>query len=403
MKKCVFILTVIILLEYSAFAVFPQSISDLQKRQNQINSNISDTQSELNRIRGEKGSVEYEIYELDMELAEVSDHLILLGENLDRTNAKLAQKEEELRLANEDRDNQYDVLKKRIRFIYEQSAMGYLDVLFRAKNFSDFLNRVEYINRIIKYDQGMVVKLTDIENLISQRVDEIAYQKRELEFIVAEQTRRQNDLNFTLTKKQDLFNRLDSDETTAQNRLESQRREENEIKDLIAKAQAEEKARREAAERARAASASNNSGTFASSSTQTTPYTGKMNWPVQGYYKISDTYRTRNNPVNGKREFHAGVDIPAPVGTNIVAAESGTVIYAGWRSGYGNVVILDHGNGMTTVYGHNSRITVGVGQQVSKGSPIAKCGSTGNSTGNHCHFEVRINGNADNPKGYLGY
>jgi len=116
---------------------------------------------------------------------------------------------------------------------------------------------------------------------------------------------------------------------------------------------------------------------------------------------LSDTYRSRYNPVNGRREFHKGIDIPAPYGTTIVAAQSGTVISAGWMGSYGYAVIIDHGNGVSTLYGHNSRVLVRSGQHVSKGQAIARAGSTGNSTGPHCHFEVRINGSAVNPARYV--
>ena len=126
-----------------------------------------------------------------------------------------------------------------------------------------------------------------------------------------------------------------------------------------------------------------------------------MQWPVPGRYMLSDVYRARYNPVNGRREFHSGIDIPTPTGSSIVAADGGVVIRASWMNGYGYTVIIDHGNGITTLYGHNSRLVVSAGQRVSRGDVIARAGSTGNSTGPHCHFEVRINGSAVNPAPYV--
>jgi murein DD-endopeptidase MepM/ murein hydrolase activator NlpD len=133
------------------------------------------------------------------------------------------------------------------------------------------------------------------------------------------------------------------------------------------------------------------------------PYTGVMLWPAPGRYGVSDTFRGRNNPVTGKSEHHNGVDIPAPVGASIVAAESGTVIYAGYAGSYGYAVYIDHGDGVSTRYAHNSKLKVSTGQYVNQGDVIAAAGSTGNSTGSHCHFEVRINNTAVDPRPYLNY
>jgi murein DD-endopeptidase MepM/ murein hydrolase activator NlpD len=126
-----------------------------------------------------------------------------------------------------------------------------------------------------------------------------------------------------------------------------------------------------------------------------------MLWPVPGRSQISSGYKSRRNPVNGRSEFHTGVDIPAPTGTSILAAAAGVCIFSGWQSGYGYVIILDNGNGISTLYAHNSKLVAKVGEKIARGQVVSRCGSTGNSTGPHCHFEVRINGKHTNPMPYL--
>ena len=126
---------------------------------------------------------------------------------------------------------------------------------------------------------------------------------------------------------------------------------------------------------------------------------GAMIWPISG--PITSEFGWRTHPITGDQRFHSGLDIGGEYGLPVHAAQSGTVTYAGWISGYGNTVIIDHGGGITTLYGHNQSLAVGEGQVVSQGQVISYCGSTGNSTGPHCHFEVRQNGEPVSPYGYL--
>ena len=128
---------------------------------------------------------------------------------------------------------------------------------------------------------------------------------------------------------------------------------------------------------------------------------GELEWPVEGRYYVSSGYVGRISPVGNGYEFHTGINIPAPEGYEIRAAEDGTVINAGWINGYGNTVIIDHGGGISTLYAHNSSVEVENGQSVHRGDVIALCGSTGYATGSHCHFEVRVNGEHTDPWEYL--
>ena len=167
-----------------------------------------------------------------------------------------------------------------------------------------------------------------------------------------------------------------------------------------------EQSLKEAAAAAAAAAAAKKKGTTSNQVTTTgsgsaTRYSGTFTWPLPGYTNASSAYGWRTHPIFGTRKFHKGEDIPAPTGVAIVAADGGTIITAGSVSGYGNCVVINHGNGITTLYGHMSSIAVSVGQKVSKGQTIGYVGSTGNSTGPHLHFEVYVNGATQNPMSYF--
>ncbi|MDR1542536.1 MAG: peptidoglycan DD-metalloendopeptidase family protein [Clostridiales bacterium] len=400
MRRNIFLLLALASLVATTLPVRANSLEDLKNKQEEVNSEKSEVQEEFNSTIEQKNQAEVEMEQIDSELTKATDDLILLNDRLDRTNILLEKIEGDLSAAQEEREKQYDTLKKRMRYMYINGTIDYLDVIFDAQNFTDFVNRVEYINRIIKNDKTLVNKLVTIESVISEKVKEIDNQKSNIEVMAFEQEQLQTNLQDALAKKQEVFNKLDSDEKSYAEKIASLDKAEAEIVSLIKAAEADA-ARKEAARQAAAALAA--SGGYASTSVNAAPYSGQMLWPVPGRYTISDVYRYRYNPVNGRSEFHSGVDIPAPTGTSIVAADNGVCIYAGWKSGYGYTIIVDHGNGITTLYGHNSKTVASSGTIVNKGDVIARAGSTGNSTGPHCHFEVRINGSPTNPKAYLNY
>ena len=149
-------------------------------------------------------------------------------------------------------------------------------------------------------------------------------------------------------------------------------------------------------------STNSTAATAVTSSITTASGTGKLTWPIPGYTSITSYYGYRIHPIYGVYKLHNGIDVGAPAGANFVAADGGTVIYAQYnKGGYGNLVVIDHGNGMCTRYAHGTSILVSVGQKVTRGTPVLTVGSTGASTGNHAHFEVSINGNTVNPLNYL--
>ncbi len=223
----------------------------------------------------------------------------------------------------------------------------------------------------------MLTKLKETEELIAKKIEDIKVEQTEITNLIEQEKKHKKELETKVQEKENLMVKMNSDLEKYQQQLKDLEASSNNIEKLIQQAQANNKTK------------FNYSG-------------GKLEWPVPGRTTISSGYGRRTSPISGRGEFHTGLDIPAPTGTKIYAAESGIVINAGTINGYGYTVIIDHGNGLSTLYAHNSRLNVKVGQTVKRGDLIAFAGSTGYSTGAHCHFEVRKNGKHTNPWSYLG-
>lgn len=394
MKKTItsfMLLISLIVCIFQPAAASSKSLSELEKENKNINSEIKNTQNQLNSTQTEMAKVDAEIRELDDKLTTTVDELETIDQSLSETAELLAKTEEELEQAQRDRDSQFETFQSRLRVMHEYGTASFLEVLFQASSIRDFLTRFEYINDVAKYDEQMVDLMQAAEDRVAVKVEDMARQKNTIEALQYAQTVKYQSLQDTLAERQAYFEQLDADEQRYQALLNQQKEDEKVIQAAYKKAKEEEDARQRALQAQRQAAAT------------AVTYNGVMLWPAPNYKRISDTYRQRTNPVNKKTEFHSGVDIASAMGNNIVAADSGVVVLASYNGGYGNCVIINHGGGISTLYGHSSKLLVTVGQSVKKGEVIAKIGSTGISSGPHLHFEVRINGNHTNPKPYLGY
>lgn len=374
-------------------------ISAYKEELEQNEEKMDEVQSQLDDTAAQKSTAKDEVEKLDNELNQVNSEYEELVQNLDDTNANLAAAQAELDAATAQREAQYETLKSRIRVMYEEGKVGYLEILLNADSFSDYLNRMEYVSRIMDYDNNLLADFQALETLINTKVTEIEDYKNELEVLTAQTAAKKSELDSKVQEKLELISKLSSDEATYNQQLADLEEDNEYIKSLIQKAEAEAEAARQAA----AAAAANSASYSYSSSNKIYSYGGgRFLWPVPAYVGIiNDVYGYRSSPISGSGEFHSGLDMRAPYGTDIVAADDGTVIYSGVRNGYGNCVIIDHGGGFSTLYGHNSTLCVSVGQTVVRGQIIAKAGSTGYSTGAHLHFEVRINGQYVDPNPYL--
>lgn len=413
------------------------SVSQLQKQSSAFKNKISSVQSQINSTKQQKASTQSEIQELDRQLASVQAEITQLNTKIQETTANLNKSQQELKEAIATREAHYNTLKKRIRVMYEYGNSGYLEALLSSDNFSDFITRLEYTNKLVEYDNKVLKDYTHSEEVIATNVKTIAKDKKQIEDMKAEQAKKQQILDNNIARKNQIVKQLDSNQSTYEAQIADLQQQDANVQALIQKAEAEAKAREAAAAKAKAdaaakakaaaqaakAKSSSSSRTKSSTRSKSSSYnTGSSNtsggsssatvyssngkhyqYPIPAYngYKPNSGYGYRSSPIAGGTEFHTGVDLKATLNTDVIAAESGTVIYAGWRGGYGKCVIIDHGGGYSTLYAHNNVLKVSVGQSVQRGQVIAGAGTTGYSTGVHSHFEVRINGQHTNPTGYI--
>ena len=387
---------------FTVSAADAETISELRNQSQGIKNQISDAKSQLSSVISQKEDTQSEIRQLDNELAEVQAELDRLIAELEETSQRLDLTEEELEKATVQKQEQYETLKQRVRIMYENGTAGYLETLLDAKNMSDFLQRMEYTNRIMDYDRHLLESFEKVETLISSSVNRIEQDKARLEVLQKETEDEQELLNTKIAEKNELVKKLDSSEESYRDQIAELESQDADIQAMIKKKQAAAAA----AARSSSSGASRSSGGYSSYQPSNVVYASNganFMYPVPAYsgYTPNSGYGYRSSPISGGSEFHTGLDLKATLNTDVVAAESGTVIYAGWRGGYGNCVIIDHGGGISTLYAHNNALCVTNGQSVSKGQVISKAGTTGYSTGVHLHFEVRINGAHTNPTPYI--
>lgn len=397
MKKAV-LLVLACMLTFSFYqpetVVEAKTASQLQKEKEKLEKDKKAAEQALKDVKSKQKTVAEEIGALDKTVSEAQAALDKVETKLNDTTAKLEQSEKDLEAATQAKESQMEAFKKRVKYIHENGSMGYLKVILESQSFNDLMLRMQYVNDIMNYDKTTLDELKKNEEIIDTKTKDIASEKAEIEVLVADQKEKTTALESKLTEKKNLMASYEKDEAKYAQIIEENEKGSQEVTRLIAEAN-------------RAAAAAKSSSGSSSSGGSTFVYTGgQLNWPVPARApssaSLSSGYVGRKRPIGSGSEFHTGYDIPAPYGSNIVAAEAGTVITAGWVRGYGNTVIINHGGGLSTLYGHNSKLVVSKGDVVSRGQVIAKCGSTGNSTGNHCHFEVRVNGAHTSPQPYLG-
>ncbi|MCR5833894.1 MAG: peptidoglycan DD-metalloendopeptidase family protein [Selenomonadaceae bacterium] len=348
-----------------------------------------DSVSELKRQFDEEAAEATAIYE--ERRAELDDTLYRIDEN----ETKLAE-------ATEDLNRKQTILKKRVRDIYVNGQISYLDVLFGAKDFKDFLTRMDLLKRLIMHDSNLVKIVLQYQAEIKEVGKQLEADRIAQEDLTAKAKAAEDDKLAKVAKQQAIIDLMENDKSVYDRQYDEMIAASEEVAQLI-RDKEEERRRRAEQERRRAKreSRENNQRDSQSSGGEyiQPTYGGNMIWPVAG--TVTSEFGWRTHPIFGTQRFHSGIDIGADYDVPIVAAADGVVIEAGWIGGYGNTIMIDHGSGISTLYGHNNSLAASVGQYVSQGEVIAYCGSTGNSTGPHCHFEVRVNGEPVSPYNYL--
>ncbi len=333
-----------------------------QAKTNEASAKVENVSERLRQIQEELRVATAEYKEVKGQLDSVEDKISDNTELLEKTEADLKVKNKKL--------------QQRVRDIYINGQISYVDVLFGAKDFADLMTRMDVLKRIIKHDYDLIMKVKEEKATVENTRAQLEKDKAEAEVLVADAQAKKAKVEDKESEQQVLLDQAIYDRDTSERMYEEIMAASQEVANMIRRSQM---------------SSAGYSGAPAGA--------GGMIWPISG--PITSEFGWRTHPIFGTARFHSGLDIGGDYGMPIYAAASGTVIYAGWISGYGNAVIIDHGGGVTTLYGHNDSLNVSEGENVAQGQVIAMCGSTGNSTGPHCHFEVRENGEPVSPYGYL--
>ncbi|MCI7612266.1 MAG: peptidoglycan DD-metalloendopeptidase family protein [Selenomonadaceae bacterium] len=343
-----------------------EQLADLQRQAERQQEITNEAAAKVESVSERLRVIQEELSAATAAYREVSSQLAAVEGKIDENTELLEKTEADLKVKNR-------MLQRRVRDIYINGQISYVDVLFGAKDFSDLMTRMDILKRIIKHDYDLIVKVKEEKAVVVAARAQLEKDRAEAERLVASAEETKAAVEAKEAEQQELLDQAIYDRDTSERAYEELMAASEEVASMIRR--------------------SNMSYSGAPAGA------GGMIWPLSG--PVTSEFGWRTHPIFGTARFHSGLDIGGDYGLPIYAAAGGTVIHAGWISGYGNTVILDHGGGVTTLYGHNDSLNVGVGQTVSQGQVIAMCGSTGNSTGPHCHFEVRENGEPVSPYSYL--
>lgn len=355
---------------------FADAVSEKKEELAQVKQKMAEMEKRKAAARREAEAASDELEEVMVELRGLqreSNALqrrsnVLQGK-INENQAKLAEKQKQM-------TQRTGIYKKRLRDIYINGQINYLDVLLGAKDFSDFSSRMYLLQKIVKNDLNLLDALKKDAQEIENRTAELNGQLSELKAARAQLEAKKARVNQVREKRANMLYKKEE-----------------------AKHRAEEEYDRLAAISENITVMLRNMESGGKTGGQSAGGTGRFVWPCRG--EITSYFGWRTHPIFGTTKYHSGMDIAVDYGTPIVAADNGNVIYSGWLGGYGNCVMIDHGGGLVTLYGHNSSLTVSEGQHVNKGQLVAYAGSTGYSTGPHCHFEARLHGEVTEPLNYL--
>lgn len=367
------------------------TIEELQAQRESLAQKTADAKKELASLESKQLTISQEIDAMDKVLSGLENELSNAQNELKAIANNLDDAEIELENAIDDKITQVGVLGSRLRFLQQKGSTGYFEILMESESFADLFLRMQYVNDIMLFDKDLLSELERLQLTIEQKKAEIEDSLVAQEIVVTLEKDKVSEMNQMISDKEALMASYQADEAKYEELIAANAAADQGIVDLI-----------------NAEMAKNVSADGSVSTDNTVYYTGSgsLGWPVPSKAaatsSISSGYADRIHPITGKADTHKGYDIPASYGAAIVAAEAGVVIQSGWMNSFGNTIIIDHGGGLTTLYAHNSSLTVSKGDFVTRGQTVAKCGSTGMSTGNHVHFSVLLNSVYQNPESYLG-
>lgn len=414
-----------ILMAFSGIGnVTAKGLSEAQKEKEQLEEELKEAQEMIDNLNDSKEDMESAVKELDTKLQNISKQISDLENQLTEKQASVDETQVELAAAEEDRQKQYEDMKLRIQFMYENQNTSALEKLLTAGSIAEFLNSAEYIAQISQYDRNMLVKYEETVENIAKMEETLKTEISELEAMKEKVEQEQKAVAALVQEKEEKLAETEGQIVDAQKVAEAYEAEIDAQNEIIAQIQQaeEERIRQEEERRKKEEEQNRDNGNNTNNDNNTGDNTGDtggnnnndngggnsdkpsvsaFTWPCPSSRRVTSDYGPRQSPTAGASSYHKGIDIGASYGADIVAAADGTVVFAGYSNSAGNYVTVSHGGGLYTVYMHCSSLNVSKGQSVSRGQVIAKVGSTGISTGNHLHFGVSLNGSYVNPWNYL--
>ncbi len=349
--------------------------TDIYTQRNELQNQLNEANGELEGVKSELSENLQQVEKLDKKIETAEAQLEEYESKITNLKNSINEIETELNTVSDKYEKQKELLKKRLVATYVAGETQYLDILLKSRSIDDFLSSYYLISQLAEIDNNLMKELEGKKKTIDLSRQKLEKEKKELAVIAETQTRTARTLQNTKKLRESFIEKLSEEEQQLQNKIDEINTQYEIINKQILAAAME--------------------------GLDTQYIGGELAWPVPGYTRITSNYGMRVHPITHQYKLHTGVDIGAPEGANFIAANDGIVVRSEMNIAYGNMVIIDHGGGISTLYAHGSEILVQVGQTVKRGEPILKVGSTGYSTGPHAHFEVRINGITVNPLPYI--
>lgn len=352
-----------------------KTLDDLQIERSELENQINSSNEQIQFIESDLSATVAEISDINQKIIDKQMEIETLQVQEKDLIVYIDKAEEELEISNEKYEKQKELLEKRLVAMYEMGETSYLDLILNSKSITELFSNYYLISEITSADTELL-ETVEAEKKYNKKLKDTLETKRTV-LSASKETREKNAIfleNMAIIKNNKLKN-LTEEEAALQQMVEEYQNQIAEIETEI-----------------RLLALANVGEAYVG---------GTMAWPVPGYTRITSPFGMRTHPITGVFKLHTGVDIGAPMGVNFISANDGIVTYAGWNTAYGNMVIIDHGGGITTLYAHGSEILVNVGDTIFQGTPVLKVGSTGYSTGAHAHFEVRIAGEYVQPLDYI--
>ena len=361
-----------------ASAVTQAEIDAMREEADDLKSQQKEIQAKLDALEADQANAMERKTLLEQQINATRAEINTIAAQIAKYDELIAQKQEELSQAEAEEQAQYELFCERVRYMEEQGEVSYWSILFSSKDFADLLDNAMMVEEIMDYDNQVMDQLIALREQIEQDKAELETARQEQQDAKAEQEAAQANLQAQESEVDALLSQISNQEDELEAREAQLRAASDAATAEIA-----------AAERELAAQIAN------------VPSESGFLWPLPGRYNLSSLFGSRKHPITGKANNHTGIDIPASSGTSILAAKSGVVTTSTYNNSYGNYVVVSHSDGTSTLYAHMVRRNCSKGDTVSQGQVIGYVGTTGSSTGNHLHFEVRVNGSRVDPINYF--